>query len=126
MNPAEGNGDGPRHLKHDAANVKRFFNGLASSAEVQWPSYLPNLDSCSTTNAACCCWPKDRQANDGNGNCAKPYDTNCVDKDPADNTDCYVDLDRNDAFPGSGSIIYPGDGNDGEGSVHCHGFAWST
>jgi hypothetical protein len=39
------------------------------------------LSTC-TTNAAMCCWPKDRQANDNNGNCATPYDENCVNKDP--------------------------------------------
>ena len=37
--------------------------------------------------AAMCCFTADRQANDNNGNCAKPYDTNCINSDPADNTE---------------------------------------
>jgi len=42
-----------------------------------------------------CCWTADRQANDNNGNCATPYDTNCVNADPGDNTDlCAVDMER--------------------------------
>ena len=35
----------------------------------------------------------DRQAGDNNGNCAAPYDDNCDDADPADNTDiCLVNM----------------------------------
>jgi hypothetical protein len=84
-----------------------------------------------TTNAAMCCWPKDRQANDNNGNCATEYDENCVDKDPADNTDlCFVDLDRGNQSTGFDStdstIVFPGDNNQGEGAIHCHGLAWSN
>jgi len=117
-----------RHLKTDAERVKYWFNGLGSTGEMQWPNYLTNFkpETCSS-NTAYCCWPKDRQANDNNGNCATPYETKCVDKDPADNTDlCFMDLDRNDGFSGSGSIMYPGDNLDGEGPIHCHGFAWSN
>jgi len=71
-----------------------------------------------------CCWPSDRQANDNNGNCAKPYDTNCVDADPGDNTDlCAVDMSR------SGSEHIHVDGGfatfgEDEGPTHCHGLAW--
>jgi len=89
------------------------------------------LETC-TTNAAMCCWPKDRQANDNNGNCAKEYDVNCVDKDVADNTDlCFVDLERGNASTGSDSgvdttLVYPGDNDQGEGAIHCHGLAWSN
>ena len=77
-----------------------------------------------------CCWPKDRQAGDNNGNCARPYDENCVDKDVADNTDlCYVDLGRGNAstgFDSTDTLVYPGDNNEGEGNIHCHGLAWSN
>ena len=71
------------------------------------------------------CWPTDRQANDNNGNCATPYDENCVDADPADNTDlCAVDMDRSN----SGSTKVPGGfatfDSDTEGPIHCHGFVW--
>jgi hypothetical protein len=72
-----------------------------------------------------CCWTQDRQANDGNGNCEKPYDVNCLDADPADNTDlCYVDmLSRapTSCRVQKGYAVFP-DGEDaGEGATHCHG-----
>ena len=69
-------------------------------------------------------------ANDGNGNCDDPYDERCVDKDVADNTDlCYVDLERGNQttdFDTSGILVYSGDGDNGEGAIHCHGLAWSN
>jgi hypothetical protein len=127
-------------LKEDAESVRAFYEGVAQGKRVEWPGSLTNFQSSvtdanglatCTTNAAMCCWPKDRQANDNNGNCAKPYDLNCVDKDPADNTDlCFVDLERgaavNDFESGDGLIVFPGDNNDGEGAIHCHGLAWGN
>jgi hypothetical protein len=128
-------------LKEDAENVRVFFDGIAQGRRVGWPGNLSNfrspaiadggndMSTCST-NAAMCCWPKDRQANDNNGNCATVYDENCVDKDPADNTNlCFVDLDRSisDGYVSkNGYMGFPLDNNDGEGSIHCHGFAWSN
>lgn len=47
---------------------------------------VDNFANC-PLRAAMCCFASDRQANDNNGNCAKPYDTNCVNADPADNTE---------------------------------------
>jgi len=126
-------------LREDAEQVRSFYDGVAQGYRVDWPGALPNFKSSvndadnlatCTTNAAMCCWPKDRQANDGNGNCAMPYDTNCVNKDPADNTNlCYVDVERGNSSTGEdgkGFIAFPGDNNDGEGSIHCHGLAWSN
>jgi hypothetical protein len=126
-------------LKEDAEAVRVFFDGIAQGRRVEWPGSLTNFQSAvtdsdglatCTTNAAMCCWPKDRQANDNNGNCAKPYDENCVNKDPADNTDlCYVDLERGNAstgFASTDTLVYPGDNNEGEGAIHCHGLAWSN
>lgn len=87
---------------------------------------LPQFDpSVCTAHAAQCCWPRDRQANDNNGNCNSPYDSNCVDKDVGDNTDlCYNKLD---AAPYANGIRANGFSTyDNEGPVHCHGFAWST
>mmetsp|Transcript_26364 Transcript_26364/g.60270 ORF Transcript_26364/g.60270 Transcript_26364/m.60270 type:complete len:230 (+) Transcript_26364:659-1348(+) len=58
---------------------------------------------------------------------AKPYDENCVNAAPADNTDlCYVDMKRHARASGTdgGFALYPGDNADGEGSIHCHGLAW--
>lgn len=119
-------------LKYDAARVHSFYNGPAQYGTVEWPGQLSNfdLDTCDI-HAAMCCWPSDRQAKDNNGNCATPYDTNCIDKDPADNTDlCATKLD---VSPGSvtkgsdaGVSVHPGDNANGEGAVHCHGLAWSN
>ena len=115
-------------LKRDAQHIRAFHEGIAQGRRVAWPGQLTNFQSSvtdskgnptCTTNAAMCCWPQDRQANDGNGNCAKPYDENCVDNDPADNTDlCYVDMEKGNASTGFdselGFISYPRDNNNGE------------
>jgi len=127
------NGDGTtsNHLRHDAKYANHFYHTRGQASQVEWPDYLTNFepDTCQI-NAAYCCWPQDRQANDNNGNCAKPYDQNCIDKDPADNTDlCYVDLQRSsksNSFGTSGSILFPFDDRFGEGAIHCHGFAWAN
>ena len=127
------NEDGSRsnHLRYDARYVKQFYNSEGQTNMVEWPDYLTNFDpdTCEM-GAAYCCWPQDRQANDNNGNCDDPYDERCYDKDPADNTDlCYVDLEaspKSNPFGSSGSILFPYDNSQGEGAIHCHGFAWST
>eukprot|EP00521_Asterionellopsis_glacialis_P007862 CAMPEP_0195287868 /NCGR_PEP_ID=MMETSP0707-20130614/4757_1 /TAXON_ID=33640 /ORGANISM="Asterionellopsis glacialis, Strain CCMP134" /LENGTH=739 /DNA_ID=CAMNT_0040347671 /DNA_START=73 /DNA_END=2289 /DNA_ORIENTATION=- len=121
----------------DAARVKHVYDGEGQYGMIEHPDYLTNFDQCST-NAIMCCWPKDRQANDNNGNCLEPYDQNCIDKDPADNTDlCYVDMERGQlstGFNSSGIQVFPNDdGNTnkkpstdyGEGQIHCHGLAWA-
>ena len=76
-------GDRTAILKEDAEAVRVFFQGTAQGKRVEWPGQLPNFQTSTghtqcETNAAMCCWPKDRQANDNNGNCASPYDEKCV------------------------------------------------
>jgi len=119
----------------DAARVQNVYEGEAQFGVMDWPGHLTNFDlgTCAT-NAAMCCWPSDRQANDNNGNCDDPYDSKCEDSDPSDNTDlCYVDLEKgrlSTGFDGSGVMIFEGDdGNNqhnAEGPIHCHGFAWAN
>lgn len=113
-------------LRSDADNVKITYEH-AQRYRMEYLEQLSNFESCEM-NSVMCCWPQDRQANDNNGNCAKPYDTNCVDKDPADNTDlCMVHMDRDPSgLGGEGFTAYPGDNGGGEGPIHCHGFAWSN
>lgn len=115
-------------LDIDAAKVREFYLGDGSYSRVTWPSSLTNFDdSTCESHAAMCCWPKDRQANDGNGNCATPYDEDCVDKDPADNTNlCFTDLTKGnmstDFDSDKGFVVFPEDnGNNddtpGEGAI---------
>jgi len=122
-------------LRQDAAKVKEFYKGDGSYSRVSWPNSLTNFDdSTCEMKAAMCCWPKDRAANDGNGNCASVnggYDVNCVNKDPADNTNlCFADLAKGNMSTEfdseSGFMVFPGDNNNGEGAIHCHGFAWDN
>ena len=60
----------------------RIFQCTISDAD----AVVDNFASC-PLRAAMCCIVSDRQANDNNGNCAEPYDDNCVNADPADNTE---------------------------------------
>ena len=134
-------------LKEDAEQIRVFHDSQAQGRRMAWPgdgigkgSGLPNFQSgvkdvsglaTCTSNAAMCCWPKDRQANDNNGNCnTNTYAENCVDKDPADNNNlCYVDLEKGNNstnFDSKDILVYPGDGDAGEGAIHCHGLAWSN
>ncbi len=128
-------------LKEDGELVRAHFQGSAQTKKTEWLK-LPNFESSvtdsngqptCTTNAAMCCWTKDRQAADNNGNCNRnTYSENCVDANPGDNTDlCYVDLERGAAATGnqqSGIVGFPGDQNrdGGEGAAHCHGLAWAN
>eukprot|EP00573_Skeletonema_grethae_P005126 CAMPEP_0201696956 /NCGR_PEP_ID=MMETSP0578-20130828/8801_1 /ASSEMBLY_ACC=CAM_ASM_000663 /TAXON_ID=267565 /ORGANISM="Skeletonema grethea, Strain CCMP 1804" /LENGTH=943 /DNA_ID=CAMNT_0048182993 /DNA_START=81 /DNA_END=2912 /DNA_ORIENTATION=- len=116
-------------LREDAASVNAFYQGDGSYGRVTMPP-LENFEQCDS-NAVMCCWPKDRQAADNNGNCNRnSYSENCVDKDPADNTNlCSVDLAKGtfaNGFDSDGITEFPGDGNDGEGAIHCHGYAWAN
>ena len=113
-------------LKEDFSRINSFYTSSAQQSVVEYPNYMKNFEECEY-RAAYCCWIQDRQANDNNGNCNDPYEENCVDKDPADNADlCYVDMSLapKSAHVQSGYSIFPGDDDDGEGAIHCHGFAW--
>lgn len=116
-------------LKADGSRIDDVYEAYAKEQKIEYAdAVVDNFANC-PLRSAMCCFASDRQANDNNGNCAKPYDTNCVNADPADNTDlCYVDMARNKSAPGTdgGFAIYPGDNADGEGSIHCHGLAWSN
>ena len=111
-------------LKDDAYYVKDY-KSIAEKSVFKLPEHLAQFDpSVCKAHAAQCCWPRDRQAKDNNGNCNTEYDTNCIDKDVGDNTDlCYNELDKSpyaNGIDANGFSIY-GD----EGPIHCHGFAWS-
>lgn len=84
---------------------------------------MVNFDMCELS-AIMCCWSRDRQEGDGNGNCGEEDKPECFDADPADNVDiCYTDMSRSptSAHVEGGFAIFPGES---EGDAHCHGFAW--
>lgn len=124
------NGPTTNVLKEDILQIPLYYE-LAENKRVEYPKDHDNFkpNNCKL-NTVMCCWSLDRQANDNNGNCAKPYDQNCVDKDPADNTDiCGVHLDRGNSSNNlntDGFLALNGDDEDGEGDTHCHGFAFSN
>eukprot|EP00565_Helicotheca_tamesis_P004270 CAMPEP_0185741062 /NCGR_PEP_ID=MMETSP1171-20130828/38756_1 /TAXON_ID=374046 /ORGANISM="Helicotheca tamensis, Strain CCMP826" /LENGTH=680 /DNA_ID=CAMNT_0028413003 /DNA_START=1 /DNA_END=2043 /DNA_ORIENTATION=- len=111
-------------LRTDARQLKYLFDAEARSEAIEFPDFIDNFESCDLRSAMCC-WVSDRQANDNNGNCATPYDENCRDADPGDNTDlCAVDMDRttsSSSHVDGGFALFHGNN---EGPVHCHGFAW--
>jgi len=131
-------------LDVDAARVDDIYYYEAQRKVIEFPEHIESfnpfnsdntiggfqdLDGCDL-NAAYCCFAQDRQAGDNNGNCATPYEYNCVDKDPADNTNiCYIDHSRSSksSHVDSGFSIF-GDLKTGkeniEGAVHCHGHVW--
>ena len=115
----------PRSRINSAYYGAARYNTRIIFPEAETAESMTNFDNCET-RAAMCCWTQDRQANDDNGNCAEPYDEDCVDADPADNTDvCYVDLERSPQSNRveNGLTVFDGEQ---EGDVHCHGFAWSN
>jgi len=71
---------------------------------------IPSLESCDYQSIMCC-FGRDRQANDNNGNC---NDDRCGDADPADNSNLCFTEDDDKPFPG-----------ETEGDIHCHGLAWA-
>ena len=111
-------------LSRDAERVDDIYETVAERLSFSWPDHVENFDNCEM-RAAMCCWVSDRQANDNNGNCATPYDENCIDADPGDNTEiCAVDMERSGAssiYVEDGIGLFPGNV---EGPAHCHGFAW--
>lgn len=110
-------------LKDDLSFINDLYGDVAQSKGMEFPEDMTNFENCEI-GAAMCCWIQDRQANDNNGGCATPYDDNCIDEDPADNTDiCYVDMERDTGsshVPGGFAVFEGGS----EGDTHCHGFAW--
>lgn len=129
MNQEVGNPTG----RNVAGEIRQFQNSHAKKEVVDWPNVdINNFQNCNM-NTAMCCWVTDRVANNnGDGDCAGPLPnkrgpegSNCIDADPADNTDlCYVDHTRSPAanHVEGGFMLFP---DEVEGAVHCHGFVWS-
>jgi len=99
----------------EGANIDNFRDAEATTTVLQ---AIPSLSNCAY-NAIMCCFGRDRQPNDNNGNCADPIETNCHHADPADNSNlCWTDTDI-PTF--SDPFAFP---EKSEGPIHCHGLAW--
>jgi len=121
LNLKTGNFQGRQTGKSDAASVEAgeeigaFYkaneNGASNTVmKANFPSDVTNFEECAL-NSIMCCFGRDRQFGDNNGNCNK---RNCDDADPADNSNlCYTEP-SNTPFP-----------QEAEGDVHCHGLAWA-
>lgn len=127
------NDDAEHRLRDDASRINRIYNDQAKTKVISLPSYLkafdPDQNGCDI-DAAFCCWVQDRQANDNNGNCNTPYESQCIDRDPGDNANfCYTDHTRSGADVQGGFSIFTDVKNNKEnieGAIHCHGFAWAS
>lgn len=91
-------------------------------------------DICPNSHAVMCCWGRDRQSNDDNGNCKA---SDCDDADPADNTNLYVELRQLCllqrrvhgeylTFTCYMEYVFYRCMTEDEGDIHCHGLAWSS
>ena len=115
-------------LAEDAVTVNMAFYGAGQYGKVVFPDSLPMFSSCQA-NSVYCCWPSDRQPNDGNGDCEYPTDSQCVDAKPSDNTNLcltqHAAASSSTTWKSStGQFIFPADDAEGEGPIHCHGFVW--
>ena len=134
-------------LKDTALFIKEVYDEIAQSkriAQINLKQFNQHFDLNKLSNnaqspesnnfdceipAIMCCWTRDRQADDNNGNCARPYESRCVDADPADNTDiCYTDAQRSPTsfHTDIGFSFFGGDEDNeqDEGDSHCHGFIY--
>lgn len=118
-------GDDPRLNDHYRTTDQSYYGGKAiykfhekesTYTFLSSPTSAFEEGSCSQTNAAVCCWHRDRQFFDNNGNCNS---ADCANAEPGDNTDlCWTEKGTDgDIFP------YPEDVT--EGDLHCHGLAWA-
>jgi len=90
------------------ANIDAFRDDEAQTTIMD--STVEKLNNCQN-QAMMCCFGRDRQSGDDNGDCAAG-DANCNDANPADNSDlCSAE-----------GTAYP---DDTEGDIHCHGVAWA-
>jgi len=121
LNLETGNFQGAKLNKSDKKSVEagegiaKFHDaekGGASTSmlEATFESEQTNFQKCEL-NSIMCCFGRDRQFGDNNGDCDKD---DCEDADPGDNSNLCYTKDPNTAYP-----------QDAEGDIHCHGLAWA-
>eukprot|EP00536_Pseudo-nitzschia_multiseries_P010354 jgi/Psemu1/289055/fgenesh1_pg.311_\ len=91
--------------------VSEFYDNNVKKSFLSAPTL--GFEKGCQSNTAICCWHRDRQYLDKNGNCGF---TDCANQNPSDNTDLCWTEENGTVFP------YPGD--EIENDLHCHGFAW--
>jgi len=95
--------------------IKNFFEEKSKVTFIE-KAPTSDLDKCEESNTAMCCWHRDRQYFDQNGNCGF---ADCANQNPGDNTDlCWTEGENGEVFP------YPED--ETENDLHCHGISWSN
>lgn len=114
-------GDDPRQNDHYPTTEESFAAGQAIDKLFEDESRTAFMGAPTDgfqckSNTAMCCWQRDRQYFDNNGDCRH---RDCANQDPGDNTDlCWTKDSAGTIFP------YPESGI--EGNLHCHGVAWSN
>ena len=99
---------------HGGQAIQKFYEDKMATTFLSAPT-LGFENGCQASNAIMCCWHRDRQYFDNNGNC---HFAHCKGANPGDNTDlCFTE------FEGE---VYPYPGDETEEDLHCHGFAWSS
>lgn len=93
-------------------SVRELMEGDASKKYLTAPAGF--TDGC-VANTAMCCWHRDRQYFDKNGNCNH---MDCANQNPGDNSDLCWTEHEGDVFP------YPSDTI--EKDIHCHGVSWGN
>jgi hypothetical protein len=104
-------GDDPRRNDHYPTTDESYSGGQAISSFYQndlSESFLSSPTtsgfqegSCQSSNTAVCCWHRDRQYFDKNGNCVQG---DCANQNPGDNTDlCWIE-DGDEVFPCPGDV----------------------
>lgn len=113
-------GNDPRLNDHYPTSEQSYQAGVAigemytNESRQSWFSQPDGIGNCAS-NTAMCCWHRDRQYFDDNGNC---NERDCANQNPGDNTDLCWTEHNGEVFP------YPG--SDTEQALHCHGLAWSN
>jgi len=90
-------------------SIDEFYNDGADSTILS-SNGIGNFASCEN-QAYMCCFGRDRQSNDNNGNCAN---NDCDDADPGDNSNLCFTEPSNTPYNG-----------ETENDIHCHGLAWA-
>jgi len=107
----------PQRSVDGAKVILNFYTENLMTKFLTAPSYSKLEGGCPKTNAAVCCWSRDRQYNDNNGNCNS--NGHCRNGNPGDNTDLCWTKD-------GGENVFPYPTQDTEGPLHCHGYSWSN